>query len=268
MHTTLLRLATLLGRSEHNLASLTLNYTPAVHQHVALKRTIRTLTPEAVEILHGCLETTEMDVLCDLHGEYSNETPLNCVTAYIHFCVKNIIPFREVHCFPNSKPLITTELNELLNKRSKWHGWHKTGTVLKVKITECKNAKKKKKNWKLRCSFSRLGQWTEAIIQPNQNGDSSCLSFTYATIWDLWILQWDSSTWAREKVRYPQSGKHLVLFQFWRKHVINQWLQATYLNVAHYKDTGEIASCPSQFIYYSIQVARSTPRNQTGLDMY
>lgn len=127
MHTTLLPLATLLSRSEHNLALLTLNYTPAVHQHVALKRTIRTLTPEAVETLHGCLETTGMDVLRDLHGVYCNEI-LNCVTAYIHFCVKNIISFREVHCFPNSKPLITSELNELLNKRSKWHGWHKTGT--------------------------------------------------------------------------------------------------------------------------------------------
>lgn len=38
------------------------------------------------------------------------------VTDYINFCVENIVPTREVHCFPNNKLWITTELKEFLNK--------------------------------------------------------------------------------------------------------------------------------------------------------
>lgn len=107
-----------LSISDYNLALLTLSYTPAVYQHLPLKRTVKKWTPDEEETLLSFLETTEWCLICDPHGEDVNRM-LNSATAYVHFCTENITAIREVHCSPNNKPWITSELKALLTKKKR-----------------------------------------------------------------------------------------------------------------------------------------------------
>ncbi|MBN3317390.1 TSN11 protein, partial [Atractosteus spatula] len=102
-----------LGRSDHNLVLLTPLYTPIVQHQPATMSTVRRWSQEALEDLRGALEATNLDVLCVPHGD-DIDSMVDCVTDYINFCVDNTIPTKDVHCFSNNKPWITSDLKALL----------------------------------------------------------------------------------------------------------------------------------------------------------
>ena len=56
----------------------------------------------------------DWEVLHSTHGE-AVDSMTTCVTDYIHFCVNNTVPVKRVRCFPNNKPCVTPNLNNLLN---------------------------------------------------------------------------------------------------------------------------------------------------------
>ncbi|XP_060796682.1 oogenesis-related [Neoarius graeffei] len=80
-------------------------------------RTVRRCTQEADEALQDCFESTDWDVLCEPHGEDISDMT-DCITEYIRFCDYTIMPTQTVHCFPNNKPWITSDLKALLNRCS------------------------------------------------------------------------------------------------------------------------------------------------------
>ena len=43
----------------------------------------------------------------------------NCTTNYLKFCMENVIPVKTVHCFPNNKLWITSNVKDLLNQKKK-----------------------------------------------------------------------------------------------------------------------------------------------------
>lgn len=75
-------------------------------------------TQEAAGALQDCFETIDWDVLCEPHGEDIDDMT-DCITEYIRFCEHTTTPTRTVHCFPNNKPLITSDLKALLNKKKR-----------------------------------------------------------------------------------------------------------------------------------------------------
>ena len=59
-------------------------------------RTVRKLSPEAVEALRGALETTDWKELYEPHGE-DIDGIVDCVSVYVRFCMDNTIPTKVVH---------------------------------------------------------------------------------------------------------------------------------------------------------------------------
>lgn len=54
-------------------------------------------------------------ILCKISLGYSKPP----IFEYIGFCIDNIIPTKEVHCYPNKKPLVTSKLKALLNEKKR-----------------------------------------------------------------------------------------------------------------------------------------------------
>ncbi|MBN3311637.1 MROH1 protein, partial [Atractosteus spatula] len=138
-----------LGRSDHNLVLLTPLYTPIVQRQPVTMRTVRRWSQEAMEDLRGALEATDWDVLCEPHGD-DIDSMVDCVTDYINFCVDNTIPTKDVHCFSNNKPWITSDLKALLNdkkrafRRGDKEEVKRVQRELKQKLRESKDAYRKK----------------------------------------------------------------------------------------------------------------------------
>ena len=107
-----------LGRSDHNLVRLSPTYRPIVQRQPVTTRTVRRWSQETNELLQGCFEATDWDVLCEPHGN-KIDSMTDCITEYISFCVDNVVPARKVRCFANNKPWISCDLKGLLNKKKK-----------------------------------------------------------------------------------------------------------------------------------------------------
>ncbi|KAI4904709.1 hypothetical protein NFI96_025773, partial [Prochilodus magdalenae] len=69
-------------------------YKPLVQRQPASTRTVRKWSPEAVESLQGCFETTQWDVLYNPHNQDIDEVT-SCVTDYINFCVDPLKPSKK-----------------------------------------------------------------------------------------------------------------------------------------------------------------------------
>lgn len=95
---------------------MTPRYVPLVNRQPVLTRTVRSWTQEAKEALQDCFESTDWDVVCEPHGEYIDRMS-DCITEYIKFFEDTIVPAQSVHCFPNNKPWINSDLKALLNKK-------------------------------------------------------------------------------------------------------------------------------------------------------
>ena len=78
-----------LGCSDHNLVHLKSWYKALIQRQAVTTRTVRKWSPEAVESLKGCLETTQWDVPCKPHGE-DIDVITSCITDYINFCCTQI----------------------------------------------------------------------------------------------------------------------------------------------------------------------------------
>ncbi|MBN3320364.1 COX7C oxidase, partial [Atractosteus spatula] len=80
---------------------------------------------------------------------------VDCVTDYINFCVDNTIPTKDLHCFPNNKPWITSDLKALLNDKKRHFRREDKEEVkrvqreLKQKLRESKEAYRRKVEDKL-----------------------------------------------------------------------------------------------------------------------
>ncbi|XP_041827603.1 uncharacterized protein LOC121631042 [Melanotaenia boesemani] len=71
-----------------------------------------------METLRGALEATDWDALYEPHGE-DIDGLTDCVSDYIGFCIENTIPTKEVRCYPNNKPWVTSNLKILLNEKKR-----------------------------------------------------------------------------------------------------------------------------------------------------
>ena len=80
--------------------------------------TVRKWSPEATETLRGALEATDWDAPYELHGE-DIDGLTDCVSESIGFCIDNTIPTKEVRCYPDNKPWLTSDLRALLNEKKR-----------------------------------------------------------------------------------------------------------------------------------------------------
>lgn len=79
-------------------------------------RKVNNWTQETRETLQDYCDNTDWSVFYKSHGEDINSISY-CITIHINFCEDNIIPLRSVWCYPNSKPWITNDQKELLNRK-------------------------------------------------------------------------------------------------------------------------------------------------------
>ncbi|KAK0152203.1 hypothetical protein N1851_006436 [Merluccius polli] len=133
----------------HNLVFLHPQYTPLVHRQKHTMRSFRKWSPETEEALRDCFDSTDWSVLQESHGE-DIEGVTNCTTDYLNFCMDIVVPTRTVCCYLNSKPWITTDVKNLLNRKKQVF---KEGDLtemkrvqgeLKVGLREAKELYKKK----------------------------------------------------------------------------------------------------------------------------
>ncbi|KAI4897998.1 hypothetical protein NFI96_001185 [Prochilodus magdalenae] len=104
-----------LGKSDHNLVFLQPQYEPLVQRQPTTTRSFRVWSPEAEEALKDCYDTTDWSMLLHPHGE-DIEGVTHCVTDYLNFCMDVAVPTKTVRCFPNNKPWITSDVNDILNQ--------------------------------------------------------------------------------------------------------------------------------------------------------
>lgn len=62
------------------------------------------------------LEATDWNALYEAHGS-DIDGLTDCVSEYIKFCTDDSIPTKEVHCYPNNKPRVTSNLKALLSEK-------------------------------------------------------------------------------------------------------------------------------------------------------
>ncbi|KAM8771414.1 uncharacterized protein AB9X84_005684 [Acanthopagrus schlegelii] len=107
-----------LGKSDHNLVLLTPHYKPKIQRQSTTTRSFRKWSPEAVDALRDCFESTDWNVLQDTHGE-DIEGVTQCTTDYLNFCIDVVVPIRTVRCFPKNKPWITSDVKDILNRKKR-----------------------------------------------------------------------------------------------------------------------------------------------------
>ncbi|KAK0135785.1 hypothetical protein N1851_028349 [Merluccius polli] len=134
-----------LGRSDHCLVHLSPTYTPAVKRMPVTTKTVKCWSDKSIESLQCCLETTDWNVFCESFSE-DIDGLTDCLTDYINFCTDVNIPSREIRCYPNNKPWVTSNLKALLNQKKEAFRMGDRITAkeiqreLKVKIKEGKQA--------------------------------------------------------------------------------------------------------------------------------
>ena len=105
-----------LGSADHNSILLAPAYLPVVKRSDKITKNIKQWTPDSIDRLQGCFETTDWNCLL---SPSNIDEQVDTVTAYISFCVDSIIPTKTVTIFPNNKPWVTKELKQVLNKKKR-----------------------------------------------------------------------------------------------------------------------------------------------------
>lgn len=143
-----------LGRSDHNLVFLQPLYTPRVRRDPVTKITVKKFSPEVDEVMRDCLASTDWSVFQQSWGE-DIDGLAHCYSDYLNFCEDIVVPTKTVHCFPNNKPWITSNVKALLNnkKRAFKEGdqekMKQAQVELKVKLKEAKEEYRQKIEVKL-----------------------------------------------------------------------------------------------------------------------
>ena len=116
-----------------------------------------------MESLQGALEATDWEALYKPHGK-DIDGITDCISDYIGFCIDNTIPTKEVCCYPNNKPWVTSNLKVLPNekKRAFRSGDHaevkRVHRELKLSIRESEENYRRKLESKLENNNTR-GVW-------------------------------------------------------------------------------------------------------------
>ena len=82
-----------------------------------VKRTVYSWNDDVNDILQGCMECTDFDVLFD--SSQSIDANVDVLNSYLHFCTDMIVPKKVVKCFPNNKPWVTKDLKVILTEKKK-----------------------------------------------------------------------------------------------------------------------------------------------------
>lgn len=106
-----------LGSADHSSILLAPAYTPVVKRIEKVIKDIKQWTPDSIDRLQGCFETTDWNTLTSCSTNISEQ--VETVSAYITFCVDSIIPSKKVTIFPNNKPWVTKDLKNILNKKKR-----------------------------------------------------------------------------------------------------------------------------------------------------
>ena len=105
-----------LGKSDHNLLSVTSRYSPVIQRQPIKSKTVRVWSEEACDKLQGSFECTDWSIFLD-DDELDLDSKANRVTAYINFCVDDAIPCKTVKIFPNDKPWMSREVKVAINQK-------------------------------------------------------------------------------------------------------------------------------------------------------
>ncbi len=106
-----------LGNSDHNMLHCIPHYKP---KYKAIKPSVINVNKwddTTIDNLRGCFDCTIWDTLFDENEDLDWNT--NVITEYINFCVESHVISKEVKCFSNNKPWITSELKDLINEKKR-----------------------------------------------------------------------------------------------------------------------------------------------------
>ena len=120
-----------LGESDHGMIHLIPKYRQLLKRQPPVKRTIRTWTIDAMDILQGCLYSTIWDTLTP--EDQSLDENVEVVADYINFCVSVVIPSKTVTQYPNNKPWVTKDFKELVNRKKRAVASGNKGEVRTIK---------------------------------------------------------------------------------------------------------------------------------------
>lgn len=149
-----------LGKSDHNLIYLAPLYTPLVRKQPTTLRSFRKWQDGDEEILRDCFQSTDWNVMLDSYGD-DIEGSTHCITDYLNFCLDAVIPVETVHCFPNNKPWITSEVKAVLNRKKRVfknkdpEEMRRAQKELEDSITEAKDSYRRKLEKRLQANDMR-----------------------------------------------------------------------------------------------------------------
>ncbi len=107
-----------LRKSDHIMILLKPQYKPQIQRQPLTTHSFRKWSPEAVEALRDCFESTGWGVLQEAHGE-DIELVTHSTTDYLNFCMFVVVPIKTVCYFPNNKPRIMSSVKDVLNRKKR-----------------------------------------------------------------------------------------------------------------------------------------------------
>ena len=131
-----------LGQSDHLSLFRTPAYRPLIVKTKPSVRNIKTWPEDAAAQLQDCFERTQWDLFAN--QDITDYT--STVMFYIRNCINNVTIDRDVRCYPNSKPWMTSAVRKLLRERNSAFGsgndelYSTARSKLKRAIKEAKTA--------------------------------------------------------------------------------------------------------------------------------
>ena len=109
-----------LGRSDHSMVYLQPTYRPCVQTLPVTTRSFRKWSPEASDALRDFLDVKDWAVLLEEEEmDIDMDRRVSTITDYINFCRDTVISVRNVRCYTNNKPWITSDIKDLLNQKKR-----------------------------------------------------------------------------------------------------------------------------------------------------
>jgi hypothetical protein len=103
-----------LGKSDHNIIHLIPSYKPkSLYNPKVIDK--RVFSDDNCEILQGCFDCTDLDVLIDANDNINQQVEV--LTGYINFCTDLCIPSVKKKLYQNSKPLVNEHVSKLLHDK-------------------------------------------------------------------------------------------------------------------------------------------------------
>ena len=128
--------------SDHNMVHLLPKYKQKLKQTKPVVKEVRKWNQQNIEALQCCFETTNWDIFT---VPDSIDATTEVITDYIKFCEDLAIPKIAVKIYPNNKPWLNKELQELLKQKQRAHAndnhqeKHELQKEIKKVIRRCKS---------------------------------------------------------------------------------------------------------------------------------